>query len=111
MREESIFLPSGQWTELLPDASKQAMNKKTALVVAMLVGWTVAASAQSVDLAVLGGGYIPVNQSASVGNAFALEGNVGIRVFHVPFIALYGELPVMGTLSSKIRSTSALLNT
>ena len=69
------------------------------------------ASAQSLDLAVLGGGYVPVNESAAVGNAFAVEGNVGVRVFHVPFIALYGELPIMGSLNTQISSAGALLNT
>ena len=66
---------------------------------------------QSLDLAVLGGGYVPVNEAAAVGNAFAVEGNVGVRVFHVPFIALYGELPVMGSLNSQISSGAALLST
>lgn len=69
------------------------------------------ASGQTLDLAVLGGGYVPVNEAAAVGNAFAVEGNVGVRVFHVPFIALYGELPVMGSLNSQISSGAALLST
>lgn len=67
--------------------------------------------AQRVDLAILGGGYVPVNESAAVGNAFAVEGNLGVRVFHVPFLTLMGELPIMGSLDSQISSGAALLNT
>lgn len=106
--KQIILLGSG--AEFLMAASKMAMSKKAALL-GLLLGCALSLSAQTVDLAVLGGGYVPVNESASVGNAFAVEGNIGIRVFHVPFIALYGEVPIMGSLNSQISSTKALLNT
>ena len=84
---------------------------KHLLLLLFFLGLTLLASAQSIDLAVLGGGYLPVHQSASVGKAAAIEGNIGVRFFHVPFVGLYAELPVMGTLDTKITSSSALLNT
>lgn len=86
------------------------MSKKMLLLL-FLLGLALPACAQRVDLAVLGGGYVPVNESAVVGNAFAVEGNLGVRFFHVPFVGLYAELPIMGSLNSQIEPSASLLST
>ena len=84
---------------------------KTVVLYVCVLALAIPAAAQRVDLAVLGGGYVPVNESAAVGNAFAVEGNIGVRFFHVPFVGVYAELPIMGSLNSQISSSAALLST
>jgi opacity protein-like surface antigen len=61
---------------------------------------SISALAQSNELGVTVGGYFPVNSAASSGNAFAVGGSFAHRVFGVPFVSLYFELPVYGTFNS-----------
>jgi hypothetical protein len=63
---------------------------------------SIAAAAQKADLAVTAGVYHPVNNGFNSGNAFAVEGNLGVKLAGVPFIGLYLEVPVAGTLNSKV---------
>src|SRR5689334_14598357 len=60
------------------------------------------AAAQKVDLALTVGAYHPVHNSYNTDTAFAVEGNFGYQVFSVPFIGLYFEVPVAGTLDSAV---------
>jgi opacity protein-like surface antigen len=55
------------------------------------------AIAQSVELAVLGGGHIPVSPSINVSTGFAVQGNLAGRIFGVPFVGVYVEVPVIAT--------------
>ena len=61
------------------------------------------AVAQKYELSGGAGGYFPVNLSG-VGNAVAIEGTFSRRLASVPLAALYVELPVVGTLNSKVRT-------
>jgi len=72
----------------------------------ILTALSTVAAAQKIDLALTVGAYHPVNNSFSSGNAFAIEGNVGFRLASVPFVALYFELPVAGTLDSTVPASA-----
>ena len=76
---------------------------KVLIVVALFCA---TAAAQKVDLALTVGAYHPVNNSYSTDTAFAIEGNFGYQVFSVPFIGLYFEVPVAGTLDSTVPVSS-----
>lgn len=77
------------------------------IVVILVVGLcTTYAAAQKVDLALTAGIYHPVNNSFSGDNAFAIEGNVGFQVASVPFLALYFEVPVAGTLDATVPASA-----
>lgn len=60
------------------------------------------AAAQKNEVAISFGGYIPINSPVGARNAFAIGGNVAHRIAHVPFVALYLEVPITGTLDAKI---------
>lgn len=70
-------------------------------ILPILVVWLISATAlaQKFDIGVTVGAYHPVNNSYSSGNAFAVEGNVAGRLASVPFLALYVEVPVAGTVN------------
>jgi len=72
----------------------------------ILTALSTVAAAQKIDLALTVGAYHPVNNSFGSGNAFAIEGNVGFRLASVPFVALYFELPVAGTLDSTVPASA-----
>ncbi len=83
---------------------------KNYLLVLILLLFAATAFAQSNDLAVTFGGYFPINSQIPVGNSFAIEGNFGHRIFHVPLASLYVELPVAGTFNSDVFTTGHLLS-
>jgi Outer membrane protein beta-barrel domain len=68
--------------------------------------FSIAASAQKLDLALTIGGYHPVNNGFSSDNAFAIEGNIGARLGSAPFLALYFEVPIAGTLDTTVPLTA-----
>lgn len=76
------------------------------LVLFLVVLCTSFAFAQKIDLALTAGIYHPVNNSFSGDNAFAIEGNVGFRLASVPFLALYFEVPVAGTLDATVPASA-----
>lgn len=76
------------------------------LVLFLVVLCTSFAFAQKTDLALTAGIYHPVNNSFSGDNAFAIEGNVGFRLASVPFLALYFEVPVAGTLDATVPASA-----
>lgn len=55
------------------------------------------AAAQRVELAILGGGHIPISPSINVSTGFAIQGNGAVRIAGVPFVGLYLEVPVIAT--------------
>ena len=61
------------------------------------------AMAQKYELSVGGGAYFPVNLSG-VDNAVAIEGTFSRRLGSVPLAALYVDVPVVGILSTKVRT-------
>ena len=58
--------------------------------------------AQKNELSLAAGGYFPVSSVFGAGDAFALEGTFAHRLASVPFISLYGELPVVGSFRSHL---------
>jgi hypothetical protein len=60
------------------------------------------ASAQKVDLAVLGGGQASFEPNTNIGTGFVLGGNLGVRVVDAPLVDLFLEFPV--TAAFKINS-------
>jgi opacity protein-like surface antigen len=65
--------------------------------------------AQKAEIALTAGVYHPVNNGYSSSNAFAIEGNVAGRIFSVPFVSIYVEVPVAGTLNTTVPA-AALTN-
>lgn len=75
-------------------------------ITVIVVGLSVAAWAQKADLALTVGAYHPVNNGFTSDNAFAIEGNIGIRLASVPFLTLMLEVPVAGTLDSTVPASA-----
>jgi hypothetical protein len=67
----------------------------TAAVIVVLL--SAAAMGQSVEVAVLGGGHIPISPSVNVSSGFAVQGNLAGRIAGVPFVGVYVEVPVIAT--------------
>lgn len=65
------------------------------------------AAAQKNEIAVGIGGNFPVN-SPGASNAVAITGSVAHRLFGVPMVSLYAEIPVVGTFSADV-TTAGLL--
>ena len=86
------------------------MNKSLRVICVVLI-LTVAAFAQKAEIALTVGAYHPVNNSFSSGNAFAIEGDIAARLASVPFIALYLEVPVAGTLQDVPVNSASLTST
>lgn len=65
------------------------------------------AAAQDNEIAVGIGGNFPVN-SPGASNAVAISGSVAHRLFGVPMVSLYAEVPVVGTLGADVRTAGLL---
>lgn len=75
-------------------------------IVVVLLAISSAALAQKADLALTVGAYHPVNNSYSSDTAFAVEGNIGVRLASVPFLTLMLEVPIAGTLDSTVPASA-----
>jgi len=75
---------------------------RIAIVLVAIVVFSVAASAQKADIALTVGAYHPVNNGFAGDNAFVVQGNIGLRMFSIPFASLYLEVPVAGTLDTTV---------
>ncbi len=82
------------------------MLKKVLLIGVVLVLGS-AALAQSTELAVTVGGYIPRSPGAplTLAKAVAVQGNFAEKIFGVPLVSLYFELPVVAGFSTDVAST------
>ena len=77
------------------------------LKIAIVVfAFSIVAVAQKTELALTVGIYHPVHNNFSSDNAFAIEGNIARRLAAIPFFALYFEVPVAGTLDSKVPASA-----
>jgi opacity protein-like surface antigen len=81
--------------------------RKTSMIFFVLL-MAALACAQSNEVALTGGGYFAASNPLDLGVAWALEGSVAHRVFGVPFISIYGELPIAGSFSSSIPTINGL---
>jgi len=76
-------------------------KRRTALLVTILLGFLgTLANAQSNELALTVGGYLPINSPVGASNAFAVGGSFAHRVIGLPLISAYLELPVFATFNS-----------
>jgi hypothetical protein len=73
----------------------------------LLFALAATSAAQSIELALGAGGYLPVNNDQA-DKAFAVEGTFSARILHVPLAALYFDLPAVGTLNTTVTSTQQL---
>jgi opacity protein-like surface antigen len=71
--------------------------KAVIAVVFVCLVLSVAAFGQSFEVAVLGGGHIPVSPSVNVSSGFAVQGNLAGRIAGVPLVGVYVEVPVIAT--------------
>jgi hypothetical protein len=88
-------------------ALEGSLKKSAILVCLLLLGLGASSSAQSIELAIGAGGYLPANNNLAE-KAFALEGTFSARIVRLPLLALYFDLPVVGTLNSTVTSTQQL---
>lgn len=64
--------------------------------------------AQKLDLAVLGGGQIAFNPNSNVGTGAVIQGNIGYRIASLPFLQLYGEVPITASFGINSNLPSAI---
>lgn len=77
-------------------------------LVCMLVSCAV--FAQKNELAVTAGGYFPAGVQTDLSIGGAVEGSVAHRIFSVPLVGIYAELPVAHTFNTGIRAISGNYN-
>jgi opacity protein-like surface antigen len=83
------------------------LKKFVSMACLLLLALTASSSAQSIELAIGAGGYLPVNNDQA-DKALAVQGTFSARILHVPLVALYFDLPVVGTLNTTVTSTQQL---
>lgn len=77
------------------------------LLVPALFVWLPYAAAQNNEISIGIGGNFPVN-SPGTSNAVAIAGSVAHRLFGVPMLSLYAEVPVVGTFSADANTAGLL---
>jgi hypothetical protein len=80
--------------------------KKPALFTLLLLLSCLPSPAQSNELAITGGGQFSSNDFFRTGNSWAVGANYAHRLAHVPFLALYLEVPVVVAPKSAIHITN-----
>jgi hypothetical protein len=70
------------------------MLRKVAVLLVLTLGWTASALAQSNELGFVAGGQFSFYPGTDTGTGFVVEGSYGRRLFHVPTISMFVELPV-----------------
>ncbi len=83
------------------------MKKQLLVFLSLLLLMSGAALAQRHELAITAGGQFPSNDLFNSGNSFAVGANYAGRIAHVPFVALYFELPVIVGPKSVLHAPSA----
>ncbi|MGE0406497.1 MAG: outer membrane protein [Candidatus Korobacteraceae bacterium] len=73
----------------------------------LLMASAASVSAQSIELAIGAGGYLPVNHRLA-DTAVALQGTFSARLLALPLVSLHFDLPIVGTLNSTVTSTQQL---
>ena len=68
----------------------------------------VSATAQKNEVALTLGGYFPHHVQAQSDTVYVVEGNLARRIFRIPTAALYVEVPIAGSLDSRVSATSIL---
>jgi Outer membrane protein beta-barrel domain len=74
---------------------------RVAMVAVLLATFSIAAFAQAHEFAITAGGNFPTNDQFNPGNSFAVGAQYDGRIFHVPLMQLYVDVPfVVATKSS-----------
>lgn len=68
---------------------------KVAIVTALTAVMSIGAFAQAHELAITAGGNFPSNDQLNPGNSFAVGGQYDGRIFHVPLVGLYLDVPLV----------------
>lgn len=79
------------------------LNKvRSVFLLVCLLGslFAIRAHAQSNELSVTVGGYLPINDPFSASAAWVVGGSFAHRIAHIPFASAYLEIPVFGTFDS-----------
>jgi opacity protein-like surface antigen len=80
-------------------------RRNIAVVLLISLAFCLPAAAQSAEVAVLGGGQFPQGSGAfTFERSPAVQGNLAVRVAHVPLLAAYLEVPVTFGLNSSVMS-------
>jgi hypothetical protein len=79
---------------------------KSVFVAGAVLLLTGGAAAEGNELALLGGAHFPVNSSVEVGTGFAVQGSYSRRLFWVPLVSLYLDLPVVASFNFDVTSPS-----
>jgi opacity protein-like surface antigen len=77
-----------------------------AILMALLALMSVSAFAQAHELAITAGGNFPSNDQFNPGNSFVVGGQYDGRIFHVPLVALYLDVPLVVATNSSFREPS-----
>ena len=82
---------------------------KLAIVVALLATLSLTAFAQAHEFAITAGGNFPKNDQYNPGNSFAVGAQYDGRIFHVPLMQLYLDVPVVVATKSTFTEPSTIL--
>jgi hypothetical protein len=79
------------------------VRKSCLLIGAVCLFLSLPALAQSNELAITAGGQFPNNSQFNSGTSWAVGANFAHRIFHVPLVGLYWEIPVVGAPQSAMK--------
>jgi len=79
------------------------------VVLLLVAAFSASAMAQKHELALTLGGNFPKNDQANPGNSFAVGAQYDGRIFHVPTLALYLDVPIVVATNTSFNSPSPLL--
>ena len=81
---------------------------KLAIVVALLATFSLTAFAQAHEFAITAGGNFPRNDQYNPGNSFAVGAQYDGRIFHVPLMQLYLDVPIVVATKSTFTEPSTV---
>jgi len=81
---------------------------KLAIAVALSAVMTTTASAQAHEFAITAGGNFPSNDQFNPGNSFAVGAQYDGRIFHVPLMQLYVDVPLVVATKSSFNEPSTI---
>ena len=77
---------------------------KFAIMTALVAVMSIGAFAQAHEFAITAGGNFPSNDQLNPGNSFAVGAQYDGRIFHVPLVALYVDVPLVVATKSTFHS-------
>jgi hypothetical protein len=95
--------------KIFPQGVEVRTILRLAIVTALAAMMSMSAFAQAHELAITAGGNFPSNDQHNPGNSFAVGGQYDGRIFHVPLVALYLDVPLVVATKSSFREPSTIL--